>query len=85
MSGLDGAKQQEKKEGLDAYTWWHLTGKTPPFLFKGLDVFLDSIAQTILKQDSSDGVIRFSQGAALAAMVASLLENNCKDFFDNRG
>ncbi|KAK6001631.1 hypothetical protein QM012_002121 [Aureobasidium pullulans] len=79
---LDGAKQQCGYETPDAYTWWHLTGKTPPFLYNGLDVSLSSIANTILKQGPFDGIIGFSQGAAFAAMVASLLEHGRKDSFD---
>ncbi|KAG9943785.1 hypothetical protein KCU85_g8441, partial [Aureobasidium melanogenum] len=79
---LDGAKQQDKSAQLDAYTWWHLTGRTPPFLYNGLDVSLSLIAETICAQGSFDGIIGFSQGAALATMVASLLEHGRKDAFD---
>ncbi|KAH0362597.1 hypothetical protein KCU65_g7908, partial [Aureobasidium melanogenum] len=79
---LDGAKQQDNNAQLDAYTWWHLTGKTSPFLYNGLDVSLSSIVETIYTQGPFDGIIGFSQGAALAAMVASLLEHGRKDAFD---
>ncbi|KAI5206847.1 hypothetical protein E4T39_02262 [Aureobasidium subglaciale] len=71
---LDGAKNQDATDELDAYTWWHLAGKSPPFIYEGLDVALASIANTIHAEGPFDGVVGFSQGAALAVMVASLLE-----------
>lgn len=42
---------------------------------------LSSIARTIRTQGPFDGIVGLSQSAALAAMVASLLEYGCKDFF----
>lgn len=79
---LDGAKQQDKSAQLDAYTRWHLTGKTPPFLYNGLGVSLSSIAETIRTQGPFDGIIGFNQGAALATMVASVLEHGRKHALD---
>lgn len=80
---LDGSKQQD--EEIDAYTWWHLNRNGPPFYYNGLDVALARIADTIRREGPFDGVVGFSQGAAAAMMVASLLEAGRKDVFDRAG
>ncbi|CAD0096305.1 unnamed protein product [Aureobasidium vineae] len=79
---LDDAKRQDTTEDVDAYTWWHLTSKTPPLRCDGLDVTLSSIAQAIHEGGPSHGIIGFSQGAALAVMITSLLEHDRKTVFD---
>ncbi|KAG2163760.1 hypothetical protein JADG_003499 [Aureobasidium aubasidani] len=77
---LDGSRQQDGE--IDAYTWWHLNRNGPPFYYNGLDVALRRIADTIREEGPFDGVVGFSQGAAAAMMVASLLESGRKDVFD---
>lgn len=80
---LDGSKQQD--EEIDAYTWWHLNRDGPPFYCNGLDVALARIADRIREEGPFDGVVGFSQGAAAAMMVASLLESGRKDVFGRAG
>ena len=43
-------------------------------VYEGLDKSLDAIAEVIREEGPFDGIIGFSQGAALAAIVAALLE-----------
>ncbi len=43
-------------------------------MYEGLEKGLDSVAECIRQEGPFDGVVGFSQGAAAAAMVASLLE-----------
>ena len=43
-------------------------------VYEGLEAGLGVVAQTIREEGPFDGVVGFSQGAAAAAMVASLLE-----------
>lgn len=79
---LDGAAQDDLSDEPDAFTWWHLAGRSPPFTYRGLDTSLSKIADTILKYGPFDGIVGFRQGATLAAMVASLLERGRKSAFD---
>ncbi|KAJ5489951.1 Serine hydrolase FSH [Penicillium expansum] len=50
-------------------------------LYPGLEGGLESIASILKDSGPFDGIVGFSQGAAAAAMVASLLEENRKDAF----
>ncbi|OQE30935.1 hypothetical protein PENFLA_c002G01373 [Penicillium flavigenum] len=50
-------------------------------LYPGLEGGLESIASILKDSGPFDGIVGFSQGAATAAMVASLLEENRKDAF----
>ena len=59
---------------LEAYGWWRRSNTAEPPEYAGLDVCFDKNADVIASEGPFDGVIGFSQGAALAAMVASLLE-----------
>ena len=54
-------------------------------VYPGLNDALDSVASTLKASGPFDGVVGFSQGAALAAMVASLLESNRKNAFSPDG
>lgn len=56
----------------EAYGWWKVRDRGE--LSDGIDQGLDRVAETLWEHGPVDGVIGFSQGAALAAMVASLLE-----------
>jgi fermentation-respiration switch protein FrsA (DUF1100 family) len=69
-------------ERADAWGWWKRetgTGK-----YAGLEDGLRKIADAIREMDGIDGVIGFSQGAAAAGMVASLLEANRRDAFNEQ-
>jgi hypothetical protein len=56
----------------DAWGWWKREIGSGKYL--GIEQGLDSISQVIRDAGGVDGVVGFSQGAAAAAMVASLLE-----------
>ncbi|KAJ5687746.1 hypothetical protein N7536_010365 [Penicillium majusculum] len=50
-------------------------------LYPGLEGGLEYVASILKDSGPFDGIVGFSQGAAAAAMVASLLEGNRKDAF----
>jgi hypothetical protein len=67
----DNEKEKEKDE---AYGWWRRDDTADPPLYAGIEDGLATIARTLRDDGPFDGAIGFSQGAALAAMIASLLE-----------
>ncbi|KAH0344894.1 FSH1-domain-containing protein, partial [Aureobasidium melanogenum] len=66
---LNGAEVRE-----DANGWWKLRdrGETQ----EGVETGLDQVAKVLKEHGPMGGVMGFSQGAALAAMVVSVLESN---------
>lgn len=71
---------QEGESQLDAWGWWKR--ETGSGRYAGLEEGLETIAESIRAAGGIDGVIGFSQGAAAAAMVASLLEPGRAQAFD---
>lgn len=72
---VPGYESSGKTPGdLEAYGWWRRSNTADPPEYAGIDVCFDEIAKLIATEGPFDGVMGFSQGAALAAMVASLLE-----------
>ncbi|KAI9660844.1 MAG: hypothetical protein M1829_006454 [Trizodia sp. TS-e1964] len=71
MREEDVGKEGQVAEELDAWGWWRREETDPT---AGLDGSLEIIADVLRKEGTFAGAIGFSQGAALAAMVASLLE-----------
>ncbi|KAG9662576.1 FSH1-domain-containing protein, partial [Aureobasidium melanogenum] len=71
---LNGAEVRQ-----DANGWWKLRDRGE--IQEGVDVGLDQVAKVLKENGPMDGVMGFSQGAALAAMVVSLLEPNRADAF----
>jgi hypothetical protein len=57
-----------------AYAWWRRSNTAEPPEYLGLEDGLAAVAAVLKDEGPFDGVIGFSQGAALAAMVTSLLE-----------
>ncbi|RFU35346.1 hypothetical protein B7463_g929, partial [Scytalidium lignicola] len=69
------------EENDDAWGWWRRDDHSERYRY--LDDGMQRIADTILAEEGGiDGVIGFSQGAACAALVASLLEEGRKEAFD---
>ncbi|KAF7591860.1 hypothetical protein BBP40_001057 [Aspergillus hancockii] len=68
-------------EDLDSYGWYRRSNTANPPEYLGLEDGLATIAKTISEEGPFDGVIGFSQGAAMAAMVVSLLEPGRKEAF----
>ncbi|KAH0336904.1 FSH1-domain-containing protein, partial [Aureobasidium melanogenum] len=71
---LNGAEVRE-----DANGWWKLRERGQ--LQEGVDVGIDQVAKVLKEFGPMDGVMGFSQGAALAAMVVSLLEPGREEAF----
>ncbi|KAI4720272.1 FSH1-domain-containing protein [Aureobasidium sp. EXF-10727] len=63
----------------DANGWWKLRNRGEPQ--DGIDEGLSTVAKTLKEHGPFDGVMGFSQGAALTAMVVSLLEPGREDTF----
>lgn len=59
---------------LDAWGWWFNKGDAEPYTCAGIERTFDALAAILKTQGPFTGVIGFSQGAALASMLASLLE-----------
>ena len=68
--GLAGGKEDE----IEAYGWWQRKDTGEGIIYKGIEEGLAAIAHCIREEGPFEGVIGFSQGAAAASMVASLLE-----------
>jgi len=68
----------EDPESIEAYGWWRRSDTSNPPEYYGLDKGLESVAEILESEGPFDGVIGFSQGAALAAMIASLLEGDSR-------
>ncbi|PYH98777.1 FSH1-domain-containing protein [Aspergillus ellipticus CBS 707.79] len=70
----------------DAYGWFRRSNTANPPLYSGLEDGLEAIAKVLTDEGPFDAVIGFSQGAAMAAIVASLLETgrgqNLERFLD---
>lgn len=75
---LSGSEKTD--EDIDRWAWW--TREKDCDKYKGLEQGLATIADVIRANDGIDGVIGFSQGAAAAALVASLLEPGRRQIFD---
>ena len=71
--GLSGSPDSTETE---AYAWWQRSDTADPPEYVGLNDGLASIAKVLMAEGPFDGVIGFSQGAACAGLVSSLLEGN---------
>ncbi|KAM0798344.1 serine hydrolase FSH, partial [Usnea florida] len=82
-------KGEEEEEEEEALGWWRRkdydimadgVGKEvrTEVVYSGIEVGLAVVAECIRAEGPFDGVIGFSQGAALAAMVASLLQGRVR-------
>ncbi|KAE8352126.1 serine hydrolase FSH [Aspergillus coremiiformis] len=74
--------QEPETEPLEAYGWFRRSNTANPPEYVGLDDGLDAVAKVMAEEGPFDGVIGFSQGAAMAAMVVSLLEAGRKGAFE---
>ncbi|KAF5861136.1 hypothetical protein ETB97_000576 [Aspergillus alliaceus] len=73
--------QEPSTEPLEAYGWFRRSNTANPPEYLGLEDGLATIAKVMAEEGPFDGVIGFSQGAAMAAMVVSLLEDGRKEAF----
>lgn len=74
IPGFDAEEAHES----ECYGWWIRRGEREPFTYAGIEEGLAAVAdvlkEAVAKGAVYDGVVGFSQGGALAGMVASLLE-----------
>ena len=63
-------------DDIDAFAWFALHDHRDPPL--GFTQSLDALADVLRAEGPFDGILGFSQGALLAAMVASLLEGSAR-------
>ncbi|KAI1002893.1 hypothetical protein K3495_g5313 [Podosphaera aphanis] len=75
------AKFMDPDEESDLWGWW--TRDMDSGLYGGLEQGLSTIARTIREHGGIDAVMGFSQGAAAASMVTSLLEPGRQQVFDD--
>ncbi|PIG89892.1 dihydrofolate reductase [Aspergillus arachidicola] len=73
--------QETPTEPLEAYGWFRRSNTASPPEYLGLEDGLAAVAKVMSEEGPFDGVIGFSQGAAMAAMVVSLLEPGRKEAF----
>ncbi|KAL2868449.1 alpha/beta hydrolase [Aspergillus lucknowensis] len=78
-SGDNNSSNEESEP--ESYGWYTRSNTADPPLYVGLEDGLDAVAKVLTEEGPFDGVIGFSQGAAMAAMVASLLEPKRQDAF----
>ncbi|KAJ5124218.1 Serine hydrolase FSH [Penicillium bovifimosum] len=83
IPGYEPSTTGTADEEIESYAWWRRSNTAKPPLYIDLEEGLASVARTLQEEGPFDGVIGFSQGAALAAMVASLLEPGRKESFEH--
>ncbi|KAJ5162153.1 hypothetical protein N7492_007545 [Penicillium capsulatum] len=82
IPGYEPSDSNESEDEIEAYGWWRRSNTANPPLYQGLEDGLAAVAKVLSDEGPFDGVIGFSQGAALAGMVAGLLEPGRKEAFD---
>ncbi|KAF2738448.1 FSH1-domain-containing protein [Polyplosphaeria fusca] len=70
------------EEQPDAWGWWRRKGDKEPYTYEGIEQGLGLVAKLLREEGPFDGVIGFSQGGAIAGMVASLLEPGRREAFE---
>ena len=68
-------------DDIETFGWWRRKDGTP--IYDGIQKGLARVAETIMTEGPFDGAIGFSQGGALAAMVAALLEKDREKGFES--
>ncbi|EXJ59100.1 dihydrofolate reductase [Cladophialophora yegresii CBS 114405] len=82
VPGFDPTSSEDP-DSIEAYGWWRRSDTSDPPEYVGLEKGLETVAKVLESEGPFHGVIGFSQGAALAAMIASLLEGESrKQAFD---
>lgn len=83
--GYNTAPPSPSDESPDSYGWWTRKGDAEPYRYEGMELGFARVAETIRAEGPFDGVIGFSQGGALAGMVAALLEPGRREAFAAAG
>ncbi|EPS26890.1 hypothetical protein PDE_01830 [Penicillium oxalicum 114-2] len=77
----EGNAAATEEDEIEAYGWFRRSNTADPPLYQGLEDGLAAVAKVLSEEGPFDGVIGFSQGAAMVSMVASLLENGRQEAF----
>lgn len=79
VPGIDPSSlQSDSADTSEYFGWWRRADNSNPPEYVGLEDGLTVVANTLAAEGPFDGVVGFSQGACLAAMVASLLEGESR-------
>lgn len=81
IPGYEPSSEGNPDNEIESYGWWRRSNTANPPLYTGLEEGFAAVGRTLKEEGPFDGVIGFSQGAALAAMVAALLEPGRKASF----
>ena len=76
------SQQQQEDTETDCWGWWRRKGDAEPYTYEGIEMGLARVAEVLRTEGPFDGIIGFSQGGALAGMVASLLEPGRREAFE---
>lgn len=82
IPGYEPSEGTESEDSAEAFGWWRRSNTANPPLYQGIEDGLATVAKVLSDEGPFDGVIGFSQGAALAAMAAALLEPGRKETFE---
>ncbi|KAJ5970660.1 Serine hydrolase FSH [Penicillium vulpinum] len=83
IPGYEPSSEGTPDNEIESYGWWRRSNTANPPLYTGIEEGFAAVARTLKEEGPFDGVIGFSQGAALAAMVAALLEPGRKESFEH--
>ncbi|KXG46079.1 Serine hydrolase FSH [Penicillium griseofulvum] len=83
IPGYEPSSEGGADNEIESYGWWRRSNTANPPLYTGIEEGFAAVARTLKEEGPFDGVIGFSQGAALAAMVAALLEPGRKESFEH--
>ncbi|CAG8898951.1 unnamed protein product [Penicillium egyptiacum] len=83
IPGYEPSAEGSPDDEIESYGWWRRSNTANPPLYIGIEEGFAAVARTLKEEGPFDGVIGFSQGAALAAMVAALLEPGRKASFEH--
>ncbi|KIW04075.1 uncharacterized protein PV09_04892 [Verruconis gallopava] len=83
-NGTAGFENQDAggEEAPDAWGWWRRKGEKEPYTYDGMENGFARCAEVLKAEGPFDGVIGFSQGGALAGMLASALEPGRREAFE---
>lgn len=78
VPGFDATQVEDEGDEVEAYGWWRRSNTADPPEYVGFEDGLGVIADLLKTEGPFDGVMGFSQGAAMATIVTSLLEGESR-------
>lgn len=78
VPGFDASKAEKDGSETVAYGWWRRSNTSEPPEYVGFEDGLAVVAEIMKTEGPFDGVMGFSQGGAMAAMISSLLEGESR-------